>query len=154
MIDEPRLTFGVIQYSNGDLRNDPDRAVRAIEMLGNMNDAGVRSFQGMFASTDRWSRRARVSSRSLAQLRVDVGAGVYSHVVAYVGERNRESATLTVDCIPISDHAHFPLNSRLVGEAKALGGWRSAERMSLSVGHLRAWVRLQRIWRNRTGSSI
>jgi len=133
VIDETRLTFGVIQYSGVDPDNDPDRAVRAIEMFATTSEISHKSFQGMFASTDRWSRRSKVSPRSLSQLRVDLRGGVYSHIVVYLGERNRELATLTIDCMPASPTGGFPLGHRLAGEVLALGGWHRAEEISLDL---------------------
>ncbi len=80
------MNFGAAFYCKHDLSARPELVITLLRLLGEPSNTSV-YFQGMLARSDKFTRAMRLTSKSEVQLRVDIGGGVYSDIVAFLGQR-------------------------------------------------------------------
>jgi hypothetical protein len=105
------LWFGAVHYFYHELRERPDLAIGALRILA--RDAEGATAQGLLRHSDRWTRRSPISSSSLDRLAGEIAKQAYSHIVAYRGEKNRETATIGIDCYNDDPSSKQPLSVTL-----------------------------------------
>lgn len=132
------IQFGFVHYFAGDVRERPDLALGALRSLSCTDNAKRFVVQGMFAGTDRWSRKTRVSDKTLHQLEVDLRGGVYSSVLALCGDRGLETETLTISSEPESPNARYPHSATYTRRADRAEQVRAGEQVALRLWNLLA----------------
>lgn len=97
------IHYGAIHYFNRDPREHPDLVVGVLKAVEDFAGPGRRGFQGMFAGTDKWSRKKAITARSLDQLAIDVRGGVYDAIVGTFGDET-VGAVVSINCTPDSEN--------------------------------------------------
>lgn len=122
--------FGTIQYFDRSLRECPEAAIALMELVRLSPDSDRQVFRGMFAGTDKWSSRKRITNKNLLQLRTDVAAGVFDSLIALSGPQNQERFSIAIDVGLRIGARGYPYDFSLVADCNDAAALQDCERMS------------------------
>jgi hypothetical protein len=136
MMTSDSLIFGVVYYDTPDLTRSPERILEPLSVVQRLAGERRFSFQGLFSGRDQWSRLARASPKTLERLVTDLRASVFTHVVAYVGERDAETITMSFDSTRTIADDRALWSMSLIASERMIGEPDRSESLSLELWQL------------------